>query len=406
MNRWKHCRAKNEIRGGSRETFGNWVAPGFALLLATGLTLAGCGSGSSESASQMSSYSSTSGEGAGLFTLNSDQMAHVQIFTVAPSNLSRVLRLSGAVSYNAFRTTPVITQVGGPVSRILVAPGEQVRAGQPMLYIASPDYSALRATYLKARDAFALADKNYARAQDLYAHNAIAQRDLEQAESDRTQAQADLDASEQALKVLGISDPASIVSKTTSAEVPLLAPVDGEVVDRECSAGQLLQGGATQCFTISDMSDVWVMANVFQNDLAYVHVGDAVTIQSESYPDVFHGKISYVAPALDPTTRTLQARIETANPGEKLKNNMYVTALVDAGTIPNAIAVPDAAVLRDTENQPFVYIAAGQNQFARRVVTVGESQGGKTEILSGLAAGDRVVGDGSIFLQFQNSLQR
>jgi len=275
-----------------------------------------------------------------------------------------------------------------------------------MLYISSPDYSTLRATYLKARDAFALADKNYSRAQDLYAHNAIAQRDLEQAESDRTQAQADLDASEQALKVLGISDPASLLGKTTSPEVPLLAPVAGEVVERLCSAGQLLQAGATQCFTVSDMSQVWVLANIFQNDLAYVHVGDAVTIQSESYPDVFHGKISYVAPALDPTTRTLQARIDTANPGEKLKNNMYVTALVDAGSIPNAIAVPDAAVLRDTENQPFVYVSAGGNQFGRRVVTVGESQGGKTQILSGLGAGDRVVGDGSIFLQFQNSLQR
>lgn len=395
---------RNDTRRGFRRSFACFLAPG----LAAALALAGCGSGSSEPANQMASYSSTNhaGEGAELFTLPAGQLAHVQIFTVATSSLGRVLRLSGAVAYNAFRTTPVITQVGGPVSRILVAPGEQVHAGQPMLYISSPDYSALRATYLKARDAFALADKNYNRAQDLYSHNAIAQRDLEQAESDRTQAQADLDASEQALRVLGISDPASLLGKTTSPEVPLLAPVGGEVVERLCSPGQLLQAGATQCFTVSDMSEVWVLANIFQNDLAYVHVGDSVTIQSESYPDVFHGKISYVAPALDPTTRTLQARIETANPGEKLKKDMYVTALVNAGTIPNAIAVPDAAVLRDTENQPFVYLAAGENQFARRVVTVGESQGGKTEILSGLKPGDRVVGDGGIFLQFQDSLQR
>jgi multidrug efflux pump subunit AcrA (membrane-fusion protein) len=118
------------------------------------------------------------------------------------------------------------------------------------------------------------------------------------------------------------------------------------------------------------------------------------------------GKIQYLAPALDPTTRTLQARIEASNPGERLKKDMYVTAEVRAGVIPNALSVPDAAVLRDTENMPYVYLQTGNNQFARRMVTIGESQSGKTQILTGLRAGDKVVGDGSLFLQFQNSLQR
>jgi cobalt-zinc-cadmium efflux system membrane fusion protein len=113
-----------------------------------------------------------------------------------------------------------------------------------------------------------------------------------------------------------------------------------------------------------------------------------------------------MAPALDPGTRTLQARIETNNPGEKLKKDMYVVATVSAGTIPNAIALPDAAVLRDTENQPFVYAAASANQFGRRAVTLGESLNGQTEITRGLKAGDLVVGNGSLFLQFANSLQR
>src|SRR6185437_2174810 len=114
----------------------------------------------------------------------------------------------------------------------------------------------------------------------------------------------------------------------------------------------------------------------------------------------------YLAAALDPTTRTLQARIDTANPGQKLKKDMYVVATVDAGTIANAIAVPDAAVLRDTENQPFVYVEQGNNQFGRRSVTLGESMQGQTQIAAGLKAGDRVIGDGSLFLQFANSLQR
>jgi cobalt-zinc-cadmium efflux system membrane fusion protein len=335
-----------------------------------------------------------------------DQLAHIQIYTVAQAPIERVLRLSGAVAYNSFLTTPVITQAGGPVSRIMVTPGERVQAGQPLLYVASPDYSMTRSAYIKARDAFQLADRSYKRAQDLLTHKAIAQADLEQAESARAQAEADLQASEQAIRVLGITNPESLAANPPSAELPLLAPLAGEVVERLCSPGQLLQAGGTQCFTLSDMSKVWVLVNVYQNDLAYIHVGEDVTINNEAYPGVVHGKIQYIAPALDPTTRTLQARIEASNPGERLKKDMYVTAEVKAGVIPNALSVPDAAILRDTENMPYVYLETGNSSFARRMVTLGESQGGKTQVLTGLQTGDKIVGDGSLFLQFQNSLQR
>ena len=150
-----------------------------------------------QSAGKMTSFSSkeSKGQTPGLFTIPADQMSHVQVVTVAPSDLPRVLRLTGAVSYNAFNTTPVITQVGGPVSRLLAVPGERVKKGQSLLEVSSPDYSLLYASYLKARDTFRVADKNYDRAKDLYEHHAIAERDLLSAESDRIQAQADLNAS-------------------------------------------------------------------------------------------------------------------------------------------------------------------------------------------------------------------
>jgi membrane fusion protein, heavy metal efflux system len=375
--------------------------------LAAALALAGCG-GANEPANKMTSFSTaeSAASRAELFSLPADQLAHVQVLTVAAAPMVRTLRLSGAVAYNSFLTTPVITQVGGPVSRIVAAPGEHVTAGQPLLYVASPDYSQMRSAYIKARDAFQLADKSLKRAQDLLAHKAIAQADVEQAESNRTQAEADLQSSEQAIRVLGIANPDSILTAAPSAELPLLAPTAGEVVERLCSAGQLLQAGGTQCFTISDMNSVWVLVNVYQNDIAYVRVGQDVTIENETYPGVVQGKIQYVAPALDPTTRTLQARIESSNPGERLRKDMYVTAEVRAGVVPNALLVPDASILRDDQNMPYVYLQTGNAQFARRMVTVGENQAGKTQILSGLQAGDKIVGDGSLFLQFQNSLQR
>src|ERR1700727_1216558 len=355
------------------------------------LALAACSA--EKGASEMTSYSSKApkDQTPGLFSIPADQMSHVQVVAVEPSNLPRVLRLTGAVSYNAFNTTPVITQVGGPVSRLLAVPGQRVKKGQSLLEVSSPDYSLLYAAYLKARDTFRVADKNYARAQDLYEHHAIAERDLLQAESDRIQAQADLNAALLGLKILGIPNPEDLEKAPSSAEIPLLAPIGGEIVERDVAPRQLLHARATQAFIISDMGSVWVLANIYQSDLSAVHVGAQVAVQTDSYPDKFQGKISFISPALDPTTRTLQARIVVENPGEKLKNNMYVTATVNAGAEMNAMAVPDSSVLRDDENQAFVYVAWGSNQFGRRPVEIGQSEAGKTQILKGLSPGDKVV---------------
>jgi cobalt-zinc-cadmium efflux system membrane fusion protein len=371
--------------------------------------LSGCGSGPGESESSMTSFKSSESKAdtAELFTVPKDQMAHIQIVAAEKGPLPRALRLAGAVAYNAFETTPVFAAIGGPVHEILAAPGQFVRAGQPLLTVTSPDYSAARSAYIKARDSFALADKLYLRAQDLYAHGAIAEADLQQVESNRTQAHADMESSADALRSLGLKDPDAVVKNSvqSTAEIPIPAPVTGEIVERLVGPGQLLQGGTTQCFTISNTNTVWVLVSVYQSDLAFVHLGDLVDINTDSYPEIFHGKISYIAPALDPNTRTLQARIVTENPGKKLKKDMYVTALVRAGSIPDAITVPDAAVLRDTENKPFVYVQTNANEFARRLVTLGESSKGRTHITSGLKEGEHIVGNGSLFLQYKNSIQ-
>jgi cobalt-zinc-cadmium efflux system membrane fusion protein len=340
-----------------------------------------------------------------LFSIPPDQMSHIQVVTVQPTSMERVLRLPGTVAYNGFTTTPVISQVSGPVGRIVVVPGQIVKAGAPMLYVSSPDFAQLRSNYIKASDAHALAHKNYARAQDLYAHHAIAERDLQAAESAEVQAQADMEAAEQSLRIVGITRPSDMV-KATSPEVPVAAPISGEVVERLVAPGQLLQGGNTQCFTISDMRTIWVMVNVYQQDLANVRVGDVARIQSDAYPDVFTGKISYVGAALDPNTRTLQARVVTQNPHEELKKDMYVNVTLHAGTIPNALVLPDSAILRTNDNEPFVYVDEGDNKFGERLVKIGQDVEGKTRILAGIKAGDRVIADGSLFLQFQNSLQQ
>ena len=221
-------------------------------------------------------------------------------------------------------------------------PVTHVKAGQPMLEVSSPDYSQLLDAYLKAADSYRLADKNYTRAQDLYQHHAIAERDLEQAESDRNQAQADLNAAEQGMKILGIKDPCRLGKCSfvgTDSGTALRSAVRSSSAwshpDRWSRPAKRRHSRFRICST------VWVLANVYQADLAYVHSGDDVVVQTDAYPGSFHGRISYVSPAVDPNTRTLQARIIVDNPGEKLKRDMYCTVTVAAGSIANAVAVPN-----------------------------------------------------------------
>jgi len=375
-----------------------------AAVVASFLILPACGhKDSGPTAAQTTAYGSSGSAKAELFSVPENQMGQVQIVTVARQAFPLVLRLPGSVAYNAFKTTPVVTQVSGPVTQVLVIPGQTVRAGQPMLYVSSPDFAQLRSTYLKAHDAYTLAQSNLERDQDLYAHHAIAQADLLQAQSARNQAMADLQASEQALQVLGIRDPRQLGDGPASSRVQVLAPIAGEVVERMVQPGQVVQAGATQVFTISDMSTVWVLASVYQNDLSYIHMGDSVTVETNAFPATFHGKISYIAPALDPNTRTLQVRIVTNNPHGMLKKDMYVTAIVQSGNT-KALTVPDDAVLRTDVNEPFVYVLSGTNQFSQRLITIGRSADGQTQILSGLKEGDKVAGNGSLFLQFARSL--
>ena len=379
-----------------------------AMALAFVLMLTACSTNDRKQAAQMTSFSADTGSSANaqLFTIPQDQMSHVQVVNLQPATLTRTLRLTGTVAYNAFNTTPVITQVGGPVSRILVVPGQHVKAGQPMLDVSSPDYSQLLDAYLKAADSFRLADKNWARAQDLYQHHAIAQRDLEQAESDRNQAQADLNAAEQGMKILGIKNPGDLAKAPSSALIPVLAPIGGEVVERLVSPGQVVQAGQTQAFTISDLSTVWVLANVYQADLAAVRTGDDVVVETDAYPGSFHGRISYVSPALDPNTRTLQARIVVDNPGRETQKGYVLQRHGDsrhdhqrhgraglgcgcATTTTNPLSI---------WRPPPIGLAGATWRSAKASM-------GKTQILRGLSAGERVVGDGSLFLQFANSLQ-
>jgi cobalt-zinc-cadmium efflux system membrane fusion protein len=182
------------------------------------------------------------------------------------------------------------------------------------------------------------------------------------------------------------------------------APISGTVVQKLVLPGQFIQAGTTLAFVISDVSSVWVQAHLYDKDLRAVHVGDAAEVREASYPDVFHGRVAYVGDLLDPATRTTLVRIVTANPSGLLKKDLFVDVTVHGPVRHDVLVVPTSAVLYDEQNLPFVYVDQGQGKFAQRQVTLGAQQGTDTEIMSGLKAGDQVIGQGSLFLQFANSI--
>lgn len=344
-----------------------------------------------------------------LLSVRSDQLARLRLTPVRNTTWSIKVSTTGTVDWDADHTTQAIAQVSGPISRILVDTGVTVHKGDPLLYVSSPDVANAVSTYKKARNQQELARRTRQRQQELLDHGAVAQKDMEAAEAAFNDASTDVQNSLQALKIFSITkeelDNAEKQGVAISPELAVRAPIGGMVVQKLVSPGQLVQAATTVCFMISDMSTVWVQGHIFDRDLPSVHVGDAVEESNASFPQRFHGVVNYVGAMLDPTTRTTPVRIVTANPGGVLKKDMFVEAVVHTKTQQNVMSVPVSAVLRDTENEPMVYVEVQPGKFAQRLITIGQQQNEQVQVLSGLKEGEVVVSEGSIFLQFASSSQ-
>jgi membrane fusion protein, heavy metal efflux system len=273
--------------------------------------------------------------------------------------------------------------------------------------VASSDVTLAISAYRKAKNRFDLAQRNLDRSTDLLAHKAISERDMESARADYNDAATDLQTALQALKIFGVTQneitEAEQQNVAIRPELVMRAPFAGVVVQKTILPGQLIQAGTTAVFVISNTSTVWVQGHVYDKDLAAVHVGDKVDERNASFPDTFHGVVSYIGAMLDPATRTTPVRIVTQNPDGLLKKDLFVDVVIHDKTTRDVLAVPTAAVLYDEQNFPFVYLQVEPGKFAQRLVKIGGQQGDDTEVVSGLKVGDPVVSQGSVFLQFANT---
>ena len=344
-----------------------------------------------------------------LFTVPAAQLGHLTIAPVKSGTWSTTVRTTGTVDWDADHTTQAITQVSGPIIRILVDTGASVKKGDPLLYVSSPDVANAISAYKKARNREELARRVVRRTQELLDHGAAAQKDLESAQADANDAATDAQNSLQPLKIFGVTkqeiDQAERQGVTINPELAVFAPISGVVVQKLVSPGLLIQAGQTACFTLSDVSTVWVQGHIFDRDLPSVRAGDAVEETNTSFAQTFHGAVSYIGALVDPTTRTTSVRIVTRNPGGLLKKDMFVDAVIHTKTQKHILTVPVSAVLRNEQNEPLVYVEVQPGKFAQRLVGLGTQQNNQMEIRSGLKEGENVVSEGSLFLQFANSYQ-
>jgi cobalt-zinc-cadmium efflux system membrane fusion protein len=298
------------------------------------------------------------------------------------------LNVTGSVFPDVSREIPVISLANGRVVDIKAQLDDYVKKGQLLIKVQSPDVAGAFDIYLKAVNDERMNNLAYVRAQDLYPHGAISQSALEQAEDAEKDAQADLTAAEEQLKTLGVdkNHPSSVVN--------VYAPISGVIVAQNvtqaAAAGVNLSGSAT-AFTIADLSTVWVICDVYENDIPEIQLGQMAKIRLDAYPgEVLTGRISDIGPVLDPSIRTAKVRIEVANPGI-LRLGMFVTATFTSKTKNTFAAIPSSAILH-LHDHDWAFVPAGGNDFRRVEVTVGDIlPGNKQQILSGIAPGQQVV---------------
>ena len=395
---------------------GNPNAVIWSIAAAIGLTLGGCSKTSAEADSAKTDASAESSGGVATdselvraVTVPAEQLGRLHVEPVAVTSFRPTIQVTGTAQFNADVSTQVLAQISGPVMRILADVGAEVRRGQALALVSSPDFASTVADFRKAQAAYVqtkrVADQN----EQLWKNDAIARRDLEQSQTDAASAAADRDAALQQLRALGIDD-ASIAALRDGKDVPELqaairAPIDGTVVERLINPGQLLQAGSTPAFTIANLSSMWVQANVFESDLGSVQIGDRAEVTTTAAPTPFVGKVTYIAALVDPATKATAVRVLVPNTRRLLKKDMYVQVTIHGSRERNGVLVPVTSVLRDDDNLPFVFVElpGGKNAFGRRQITIGSRVGDRYEVTAGLKAGDRIISEGALFVQFAQS---
>ena len=320
------------------------------------------------------------------------------IVTAVEHKAVPTLKVTGVIQPDIARAVPVVSLASGRVVEIKARLGDTVKKGEILLRVQSNDVSGAYQLYLKAQNDERLGRAQFDRAQILYNKGAIAKSALEQAEAAEADLKADLNAATEQLRLLGID------KEHPSGIVDIVAPTSGVITDQQVTNSSGVQGlSGPSPFTIADLSYVWIVCDVYENDLDAVHVGEYADIHLNAYPnEVLRGRIGNVLPILDPNIRTAKVRIEVANPGT-LRIGMFATATFFGKQPEMHSAIPASAILH-LHDREWVYAPIGEGHFKRAAIVTGDMlPNNQQEVVSGIRPGDQVVSNA---LDLQNTVEQ
>ena len=344
----------------------------------------------------------------GVVTLPADESSRIGLMVqpVTRSDFRTHREFPGIVQPNQRNMIEITTLVRGRVVEVYADLGQQVKANATLAILYSSDLGLAQSAYLKARAKLNVAEQSYSRAQFLLEEKVIGEAEAQRRQAELLSIQAESNEAHDRLKLLGMNDDEFRrleKSREIRSVVPIVAPFAGRVIGRKLTRGEVVET-TDNLFVIADLSEVWVLANIPEKDIPFVHALHAsgsmhADVRLNAYPDeVFKGRITYVGDVLDPSTRTMQLRLELTNADGRLKPEMFASVRLHSESQPDRLAVPEAALQRD-QGRTFVFVQRKPNEYEVRDVQVGESNGTHTAIIAGLTEGESVVTQGAFVLK-------
>ena len=368
------------------------------LVLAVMLTFGGCKEPKADPASEAPPPAEVQREQNGS-VIRVDHPEQFPLATAAEYKAVPALNVTGVVQPDIARAVPVISLAAGRVVEIKARLGDVVKKGQLLLRVRSTDVSSAYQVYLKAVNDERLARQQVERSRELYAHGATSKSALEQAEDTEEDARVDLDTATEQLRLLGLD------KDHPSGIVDVVAPISGVISEQQVTNAAGTQGlSGPNPFTISDLSYVWIICDIYENDLEAVHLGEYADIRLNAFPDrVLKGRIDNILPILDPTIRTAKVRLEVPNPGQLMRVGMFVTATFYGKKTELRATVPSSAILH-LHDRDWVFVATDDKSFRLVEITSGITlPGNMQEVISGITPGMQVIESA---LVFQNTVEQ
>jgi membrane fusion protein, heavy metal efflux system len=336
-------------------------------------------------------------------TLNDSQLKGVKVEEVKERRFGITREAVGNIDFDQDNSLQVFTPYPGRITKLSAKAGDDVKKGQILFDIDSPDLASAGGTLIQAAAQVELTTKALKRAQELFAAKGAAQKDVEQAVSDYKTAEGNYDAARNAVRIFGKTEAEMnqiIATHRIDSQMPVPSPMEGRVTARNAAVGLYVQPGNTPApYTVSDISTMWMFASVPEADIPLLRLGEEVDVKVAAFPGrLFKGKIVHIGASVDPNTHRILVRSEVPDPNNELRAQMFATFVIRTGEAVNSPAAPQGSVVREGDGTMTVWVTTDGRRFTQRTVKIGLQQHGFDQVLDGLKPGERIATDGALFM--------